>query len=152
MNETVGPTVEDWTYIQKDGRTVGVKGRLLPEDRVRVLLPFVAHDHWRKLAKVWRQISGGIRLHWFRLVQQWYVLRLEVRSLCGHIRILRARRVLEIGLPVGRESSRCENHCSCTCHNDRTPYIRRLYQFHPSASLGELLVFSGSPANCGKSG
>lgn len=127
--------------VREGGRTV-VRTKSLSATKSRVPLLFAVNDHVDRWAQGWQPLFAGIHLRLYRLVQQWRVLRSEARSLRGRIRILRARRVLEVGLPVGRESSRCDNPCSCTCHNDRTPYIRALYQIHAAASLGDLVLLT----------
>jgi hypothetical protein len=129
-----------WRRVWINGRRLATRSPLSPASTVLGFHPRAVDDLLDSAARVWKKIFGGILLGWFRWHQQLYVLRSEVRSLCGRMDILRARKVLEFGLPISQEPSLCENPCSCTCHSDRTPYIRRLYQFHASASLGDLLI------------
>jgi hypothetical protein len=143
-------TGQQFTRVVLDGQTVLVRVPQLPARKFPERLRSVIGDPPHRLARAWRKRFAGIRLLWFHAGQKWYVLRTEVGSLYGRIRILRARKVLELGLQVGRGPSLCENRCSCTCHSDRTPYIRRLYQFHELASLGDLLILEEVLKTAGK--
>src|SRR6476661_4750876 len=140
-----------WVRIKQiDGRTMIIKEPLLSANIAHGRLRFAIHARWRIAAKALRGIFFEIRLHYFRMGMHWYELRCEVRSLYGRIRIFRTRKLEEFVLPVSPEPSLCENPCSCTCHIDRTPYIRRLYQFHASASPGDLLLLEEVLKTAGK--